>query len=1132
MSIYLVDKPYSLFIMSLFDTRYSSSTVEKKWSELWKVQDTYRWLNNEPKDKTFSIDTPPPTVSGLLHMGHIYSYTQTDIIARYKRMIGKNVFFPIGFDDNGLPTERYVEKQIGKRGIEMSRAEFIEKCSNEIKKAEKEFEELFTMMGFSFDWSRKYQTISKKSRAVSQMSFLHLYQSGRLYKAAEPCIYDIVDRTSLAQTEVEDREIEGAKHYLYFYIVEGTCNNDKVKEIASRIRHGEIPICTKDKDALKPDLQLNNQKFINLSQTKDDIQFSNGKTTQKPESSTEQNNKQEDKALGETALDNRSNIKSIDYVEFLGSKTSSSIRRICIMTTRPELLPACVALFVHPNDFDSYVGCSAITPFGVAVALLADKSVDREKGTGFVMCCTFGDQADVIWWRTHNLPLRVIIDRSGKIDLSGACIDNIGKIDSSNSDSDNVVNFSENSDNMLQFPKTATDTTQMIGDGVITPVIFKDDSNTTQVAVSDADRSQVSEDRNISQTIENGSNIIRLFGDKDEATWIIGSDIYDTLNGLTLFNTRRSVMELLLARGCIAAQTEKIIHAVKVGERSKKPIEILVADQWFIKVLDIKEELKAKGRECEWHPEWMGSRLDSWIDGLSWDWCISRQRFSGVPIPVWYSKRLGEEGKVLVANLEQLPVDPLVDLPVGYSREEVEPENDILDTWATSSVSPQLSSLCINKKDGFYLDDKEEDLALPFDLRPQAHEIIRTWAFCTIVKTYCHTNTIPWKSLMISGWCLAADKSKMSKSKGNVVTPMSLIESKGVDAVRYWAAKSKLGADVVYSDDVIAVGAKLVTKLYNAARFVSGHMNSIVGSPNGGKMDNGSALGVGDECCRLIADLESGIIHRTLDRLMLYQVIINIDSADCNFHAFNYSSALVNLESLFKGVFCDIYLELVKIRCYGASAKKFDSVDLSDKERSDLDAGRTSAVLSAGYCLDLFLRLLAPFMPFVTEELYSNLFPSDHKAFGGSIHARGTWPNVVNIIYKTRKSNGEAIAKVIKATAIEDSNFNGLKVTNDKLDLVKLFGKNCNFILNNEISMFLLRYVEMVRKWKSEHQLSMNSPVKSVTLPKMVIRPDFPEDMFEDVKNAIVSDNVIEDLKNAFCSDEIKFEGDSMIIEP
>ena len=435
------------------------------------------------------------------------------------------------------------------------------------------------------------------------------------------------------------------------------------------------------------------------------------------------------------------------------------------------------------------------------------------------------------------------------------------------------------------------------------------------------------------------------------------------------------MIELLQAEGKLLKQVQ-ITHTVKCAERSGTPIEIIPTYQWFIRIIDKKEQLLAKGAECAWHPEYMRIRLNQWIEGLKEDWCISRQRFFGVPFPVWYSKRAGEEGKQLFADVDQLPVDPTVDLPKGYTREEVTADIDVMDTWATSSISPQINaqSLTCNK-------------LFPADLRPQAHEIIRTWAFYTIVKAHLHANTIPWKNVMISGWCLAADKSKMSKSKGNVVTPVALIEEKGSDAVRYWASTSRLGTDTAFSEDLLKIGKKLVTKLWNASQFAAINLDKIQGMPT-----------------TAAQDYKSGIISEKLDLWILSRLNLCIKKATKEFEIFEYCDARIAIEDFFWNDFCDNYLELVKARAYGEntpvilSAAKDPHVAGDPSASPQDDNAQQSALYTIYHCLETLLRLFAPFVPHITEELYSHIFDG-RFASAGSVHARGTWPKAEEYPY-------------------------------------------------------------------------------------------------------------------------------------
>jgi len=764
--------------------QYDHKEAEPRWQQAWEERRVYAWERAEPRDNTFVIDTPPPTVSGILHMGHIFSYTQADFIARYQRMKGKTVFYPMGFDDNGLPTERLVEKTRNVRGSAMKREEFVTLCREVVQGAEDEFRRLFKGVALSVDWAQEYQTISDDVRKLSQMSFIDLLSRGEAYRAFRPTYWDWVDQTAIAQAEIENKEMPGVMNEILFTLEDGT--------------------------------------------------------------------------------------------------------KLHIATTRPELLGACVAVMYHPEDprAAEYKGKTAITPvFGVKVPMIADELVEREKGTGLVMCCTFGDDTDKEWWRKYELPSRPIIGTDGKITYHNSYAGGI---------KDGIV-FSAAKDG-AHYPSALSDV--------------------------------------------NCVDVIKTMA------------VFEHLSGLKIKAAQAKILEFLQTEGALLKQTG-IVHTVKCAERSGMPIEIIPTHQWFIKLTDKKEALLAKGAECVWHPAFMQIRLNQWIEGLKEDWCISRQRFFGVPFPVWYSRRAGQEGKLLFADTDQLPLDPMADLPKGYAREEVQADTDVMDTWATSSLSPQINAHGIGGAGN--LDAERYSKLFPADLRPQAHEIIRTWAFYTIAKAHLHANSIPWKNVMISGWCLAADKTKMSKSKGNVVTPVDLIADKGADVVRYWASTSRLAADTAFSEDLLKIGKKLTTKLWNATSFAAIHLGKLNAKPITATVDSAS-----------------GNITETLDKWILSRLHKTIAKATQEFERFEYCDARVAAEEFFWKDFCDNYLELVKARAYG--------------ETGDA-ASHASAHLTLYHCLNTILRLFAPFIPHITEELYSHLFDAEQ-----SVHARGMWP--------------------------------------------------------------------------------------------------------------------------------------------
>lgn len=774
-----------------FPKKYKHVEAEKKWQDFWQEKGVYHWQDDKPRAETFVIDTPPPTVSGVLHMGHIFSYTQADFIARYKRMKGFDVFYPMGFDDNGLPTERLVEKVTKKRASDYTREEFIKVCEEVVEDAEKEFENLFNSIALSVDWRQKYETISERSRKISQLSFLDLYNKGHVERRYQPMYWDPVDQTAIASAEMEEKELDSFENFLWF--------------------------------------GLTNEGGDDLGKAE-------------------------------------------------------------IMTTRPEMLAACVALLYHPSKEIPDGATHATTPlFGAKVPLIADETVDPEKGTGFVMCCTFGDEQDIDWWRTHDLTPsskpKIILNKYGKITDE---IDIIEEVEPGKGRSI-IVKFIKEEDKWI--PKR-----------VMEDKVYPRDNKTTLCSDVDSFFSQYSK--------------------------IVGKKVPEA---------RRLVIELLEQGGFTANEKKPIKHMVKCAERSGAALEIIPTEQWFVKITDKKEQITEKINECQWYPNFMKLRAEQWTENLSWDWCISRQRYFGVPFPVWYK----EDGSVVVASEDELPINPLVDKPKGYEDVELTPDLDVMDTWATSSVSPQLNSHA-------FLDDDRHSKLFPADLRPQAHEIIRTWAFYTIVKAMLHENKIPWQNLMISGWCLAEDKSKMSKSKGNVVTPVPLIEAKSSDVVRYWASTSNLGSDTAYSEDVLKIGNKLVNKLWNVCKFASINLARLEGEVSP------------DNCTEI------------LDKWILTRLNKTIKEAEKQFEVFEYCKARMAIEDFFWNDFCDNYLEMVKTRAYGEETG---------------GVGQQSALNAIYICVEKLLKLWAPFVPHVTEELNSIIFGGE-----GSIHARGSWP--------------------------------------------------------------------------------------------------------------------------------------------
>lgn len=766
---------------------FDSEAAERRLDAVWEELRVHRYDPSRPREETFVVDTPPPTVSGSLHMGHVFSYTHTDVLVRQRRMLGQNIFYPMGWDDNGLPTERRVQNYFHVRcdphvpydpGLQLaeadaktvkkerprvvSRRNFIELCGQVTREDELAFMALWRRLGLSVDWRQEYATIDDHCRHLAQSSFLDLCAKGHVYSLEAPTMWDVDFQTAVAQAEVEDRPKNGAFHDIRFG-VEGD-----------------------------PD------------------------------------------------------------------------RSFVISTTRPELLPACVGVTAHPDDdrYRDLFGKNALTAlFSAPVPIFPSELADPEKGTGILMVCTFGDATDITWWREQGLALRPIIGRDGRL-----------------------------------VPLT-------FGEG--------------------------------------------HFASADPAA---ANAAYAEIAGKRVAGARQRIVELLAAGDDppLVADPRPTEQAVKHYEKGELPLEFMTTRQWFVRLMDQKDALIARGDAIGWHPDFMRLRYRNWTEGLQLDWCISRQRYFGVPFPVWYP--LDAEGNpdfdnAILASEDALPVDPMSDTPVGYQESQRDQpggftgEPDVFDTWFTSSLTPQIGSR-------WFLDPERHEKLFPADIRPQSHEIIRTWAFYTIAKAHLHHDSIPWKHVVVSGWILDPDRKKMSKSRGNVVTPAALLDEYTADGVRYWAASARLGTDTAFDTAVLKIGKRLVVKLFNAGKFV------------------------------LSQEAERHPIGHELDRAFVAELAALVKEATAAFDEFEYAKALMATEQFFWASFTDTFLELTKARSRG---------DIGGP------ADRGSAVAALRLGLSVLLRLLAPVLPYITEEVWSWIFAKETGC--ASIHT-ASWPTV------------------------------------------------------------------------------------------------------------------------------------------
>lgn len=735
----------------MLDKKYNIQEKEQKWMEYWDENKIYEFIPDQRE--IYSIDTPPPTVNGKIHIGHIFSYSQAEMIARYKRIRGYNVFYPFGFDDNGLPSERLVEKEQGKKAHEIGREAFSKLCYETTNKYEEDFKKLFKRAGFSAELNKSYKTVSDSSSKISQLSFLDLVEKGHCYHKESPALWCNECLTSIAQAELETKTIKTTFNYIKF----------KTKE--------------------------DNEEFI-------------------------------------------------------------------IATTRPELLPAIVSVFVNPKDENNnhLIGKTAIIPLiNVEVPILGDDKVDETKGTGIVMCCTFGDQTDIEWWKKYNLPLKNIFTNDGKI--------------------------------IETIPKYGK---------------------------------------------------------------------------LPIKEARKEIIQDLIEQNYLI-KSEDLEHEVQVHERCGKEVEYSVMKQWFIDIMNHKQDFLKIGEEISWYPKHMKSRYDEWVENIMWDWCISRQRYFGVAFPVWYCK---DCGKVILADKKDLPVNPLVDKPnidkcPNCNCSEFIPETDIMDTWQTSSITP-LINMKYGEKDNY------EDILKTMSLRCNAHDIIRTWDFYSIVKGYYGFKQKPWENIMISGFVMANKGEKISKSKNNSkMEPFDLLNEYGADIVRYWAGSGKLGTDIIFSEETFLRGKKLLNKIWNVSKFIEMHLSDYE-----------------DKDFNDYEYIDKWIIAKYQE--MEKQFIKYLD---------NYEIGLgLNILEKFFWEFCDNYIEIVKHRLY--RPEEFGEIP------------RYSGQKTVYTLLYKLLQNFSIYFPYITEEIYQELYKQEK-----SIHI--TTIKTLNYNFNDELKYGDMICDII-----------------------------------------------------------------------------------------------------------------------
>jgi valyl-tRNA synthetase len=807
----------------MLSKKYKALEIEKKWQDYWQENGIYKFdkTSNAP---IYSVDTPPPTVNGKIHIGHIFSYSQAEIMARYKRLKGYNVFYPFGFDDNGLPTERLVEKTYGLKAYQTTREHFTELCLGETEKLEKQFKELFISAGFSCDWDYEYSTISPRAKINSQKSFVDLFNKKKVYFSKAPALWCTECKTAIAQAELETKEISSTFNYLKFFI------------------EGE-----------------------------------------------------EDK-----------------YIE--------------IATTRPELLAACQCIFIHPNDEkNKYLLDKKIRVplFDIIVPVIQDEKVEVDKGTGVVMCCTFGDLTDLEWYKKYNFEFKEAI----------------------------------------------------LQDGIM-------------------------------------------------------SDLCGKYAGMNVIDARKSIIEDLISQGYMIKQ-DNINHNVATHERCGTPMEITIKKQWFIDILSKKEDYLKAGDAIKWHPAHMQARYTNWVENLEWDWCISRQRYFGVPFPVWYCEGCGE---TIVANIEDLPVNPLVDKPnkvCSCGCERFVPEKDIMDTWATSSVTPFIN---LDWQD----DEKFDENMLPMSLRPNAHDIIRTWDFYTIVKSLYHTGKLPWDEIMISGHVMASKGEKISKRKLNsFLEPDDVIKKYSADVVRLWAASGSLGMDIVFSEEELKTDSKIVNKLWNAAKFVIMHLEGFE------KIDDEENT-VELHCF----DKNKEVNLMFMDKWIISSYNKMLVRFESYLEKYELGLALGELEKFFWD-YCDNYIEIIKNRLY--------------KPEIYGEEARESGLYAAYHTLLGIIKCFAIYIPHITEEIYNGYYVNIEEA---------------STIHKT------IIEGITTGFTFSDTDYESGKTVLEIISELRKYKSENNLSLKHEIGRANVELTDMIEVGDVEQDIKATCSCKVVSFTK------------------------------------------------